>query len=573
MGRDWSSELVGCIKGADRVAANALLTDWAETRSYEEAVTELLTPALELFGGLWADQGGETSLAQGYVAAKIAEDLLGRILVVREAEGRSLEAKHGPVVIGNVEDDYHPLGRNMLVAFLRSAGWEVYDLGVDVPPEVFLDKVQEVGARVLGASAMMFSTARNVAGIRQEIDRRGLTGRVQLAVGGPCSSCGRSSSRPSGGMARRPRRSTPRRSSSSSGSAPWPCTRQPTRRPVMNSLERVFATVGGQPKDRPAFVLNLSLYGSKLAGHPLQTHYSTASAYAEGQMAVREVFGPDLLLSPFLVPALGEAFGSEVTAYRQQVPNIRRYAAASAAEALKLPLPDIDGQPRLVFLRETIRLLAARYQGEVPVVGVLVSPLDLPPLVIGVEAWLEALLSEPDTARALLERWTPFCVDLANAMLGDGATLVALTANFANPTLVPPRVVQGLARPVLEAALGAIQGPIILHHGGAVLAPHLAGYLGLPNVAAYFVDARDSLAQARQALGDAGVLIGNLHAPALEDETPESVRTQCEAILADRVGDPRFLFGSSGADIPLATPPEVIQAVVDTLCQAGAGAL
>lgn len=184
MGRDWSSELVGCIKGADRVAANALLTDWAETRSYEEAVTELLTPALELFGGLWADQGGETSLAQGYVAAKIAEDLLGRILVVREAEGRSLEAKHGSVVIGNVEDDYHPLGRNMLVAFLRSAGWEVYDLGVDVPPEVFLDKVQEVGARVLGASAMMFSTARNVAGIRQEIDRRGLTGRVQLAVGG-----------------------------------------------------------------------------------------------------------------------------------------------------------------------------------------------------------------------------------------------------------------------------------------------------------------------------------------------------------------------------------------------------
>ena len=184
MSRDWSGELVSCIRGADRVAANAILTDWAETRTYEEAVTHLLTPALEHFGKLWADKGGETSLAQGYVAAKVAEDLIGRVLAAREAEGRTVETKLGPVVVGNVEDDYHPLGRKMLVAFLRSAGWEVHDLGVDVPPEVFLDKVQEVDARVVGASAMMFSTAKNVVGIRQEIERRGLTGRVQLAVGG-----------------------------------------------------------------------------------------------------------------------------------------------------------------------------------------------------------------------------------------------------------------------------------------------------------------------------------------------------------------------------------------------------
>ena len=196
----------------------------------------------------------------------------------------------------------------------------------------------------------------------------------------------------------------------------------------MNSLERVLATVGGQPKDRPALVLNLSLYGSKLTGTPLQSHYTDAKAYAEGQMAVREVFGPDLLLSPFLVPALGEAFGSEANSPRDQAPNIRRFAAASAADALRIPLPDVDSHPRLVYLRDSVRILAARYRGEVPVVGVLASPIDIPPLVIGVEAWLEALLSEPDTARALLDRWTPLFLDLANAMLGDGATLIAATA-------------------------------------------------------------------------------------------------------------------------------------------------
>ncbi len=184
MARDWSGELVNCIRSADRVAANLLLNDWAETRTYEEAVAEVLTPALEHFGNLWASNVGETSLAQGYVAAKVAEDLLDRVLAAQAADGRTVEMEKGPVVVGNVEDDYHPLGRAMLVAFLRSAGWNVHDLGVDVPPAEFLDKVEEVGARVLGASAMMFSTARNVIHLREEIDRRGLRGRVQLAVGG-----------------------------------------------------------------------------------------------------------------------------------------------------------------------------------------------------------------------------------------------------------------------------------------------------------------------------------------------------------------------------------------------------
>ncbi len=337
----------------------------------------------------------------------------------------------------------------------------------------------------------------------------------------------------------------------------------------MKSLERVLATVGGQPKDRPAFVMNLSLYGSKLAGIPPEVLYADASAYAQGQIAVREVFGPDLLLSPFLVPALGEAFGSVSATGRSQVPNIRQFATRGAREALALPLPDVDSHPRIVYLRETIRTLSARYQGEVPVVGVLVSPVDLPPLVMGVEAWLEALLSEPDTARALMERWAPFCADLANAMLGDGATLIAATANFANPTLVPPRVTQGIGRPALEATFGAIRGPIILHHGGARLEPHLDAYLGLPNVAAYFVDARDSLPQARRRLGEGPILIGNVHGPTLENETPESARSLAEAILAERAGDPRFIFGTSAADIPLATPPEVITALVDAVCAAG----
>ena len=176
--------IIKAIRYADRAGANLIIDTWAAERSYERAVIDLLTPALESFGELWASSGGESSLAQGYVASKIAEDVLAKVLEERKRTNTEPPASKGPVVVGNVQDDFHPLGRKMISAFLRFSGWEVHDLGVDVSPEEFVDKAESLGAKVIGASAMMYSTAKNIRDLREEIDRRGLTGRVQLAVGG-----------------------------------------------------------------------------------------------------------------------------------------------------------------------------------------------------------------------------------------------------------------------------------------------------------------------------------------------------------------------------------------------------
>lgn len=187
MPRDWQEELTQTILDADRVLANELLEAWAATHGYESAVTDYLCPVLEAFGATWASQleGAQASLAQGYVAAKIAEDALARVLALREATpGGPQGVLKGPIVLGNIQDDYHPLGRKMVAAFLRLANWDVRDLGVDVEPTAFVAAAVAVQARVVGVSAMMLSTAKNVRGLRQEIERQGLSGRLQLAVGG-----------------------------------------------------------------------------------------------------------------------------------------------------------------------------------------------------------------------------------------------------------------------------------------------------------------------------------------------------------------------------------------------------
>lgn len=172
------SRLIEAIISGDQVGAMKLLDSLAEQFHYPKTITEVLEPALVEIGCRWVAE--QISLAAGYLAGKIAEDTLVKALACQEI----VPGDKGPVIIGNVEDDYHSLGRKMVGIFLQTAGWKVIDLGNDVMAEDFVDAAVKHGAPLIGASAMMFTTAVNIKKIRQEIDARHLTGRIRLAVGG-----------------------------------------------------------------------------------------------------------------------------------------------------------------------------------------------------------------------------------------------------------------------------------------------------------------------------------------------------------------------------------------------------
>lgn len=179
--REWTEKMMEAMTKADRAGANDLIgRALAEGIPPRHIVTDILDPALVRLGDLWEQESA--SLAQTFVAAKIAEDALKRCLSA--GSGLPPATPKGRVVIGNIEDDFHSLGRRIVASFLEAAGWEVHDLGNDVVPERFVDKALEVGASVVGASAMTHTTALNIRKLRALLDARGLTGRIRLAVGG-----------------------------------------------------------------------------------------------------------------------------------------------------------------------------------------------------------------------------------------------------------------------------------------------------------------------------------------------------------------------------------------------------
>jgi len=101
-------------------------------------------------------------------------------LIARQEQRQVL----GTVVIGTVEGDIHEIGKSLVATMLTAAGFQVHDLGVDVPASEFVERVQETGANVVGLSALLTTTMRNQGMVIQALEEAGLRERVLVIVGG-----------------------------------------------------------------------------------------------------------------------------------------------------------------------------------------------------------------------------------------------------------------------------------------------------------------------------------------------------------------------------------------------------
>lgn len=90
----------------------------------------------------------------------------------------------GKIVLGTVQGDIHDVGKNIVRTMLRCSGFEVHDLGVDVPPERFVEKIKEVDSPLVGLSALMTTSFNPMKETVQAIARAGLRERVKILVGG-----------------------------------------------------------------------------------------------------------------------------------------------------------------------------------------------------------------------------------------------------------------------------------------------------------------------------------------------------------------------------------------------------
>lgn len=106
-------------------------------------------------------------------------------LLEPELRARQQEVKvAGKVVIGTVHGDIHEIGKSLVGTMLSASGFQVYDLGVDVPAETFVAKVKETGANLVGLSALLTTTMVVQKEIIDALSAAGVREQVKVIVGG-----------------------------------------------------------------------------------------------------------------------------------------------------------------------------------------------------------------------------------------------------------------------------------------------------------------------------------------------------------------------------------------------------
>ena len=148
-----------------------------------EVIERYLSPAMKHVGEKF--EKGEyflTNLMLSAEAMKAATTVLTANLD-REARGK-LKGEKGVMVIGSVAGDIHDIGKNILSLLLQANGFEVHDLGRDVPSMNFVEKAQEVKAEVIALSALMSTTRAGQKDVIDVLKAMGLRDRFTVMVGG-----------------------------------------------------------------------------------------------------------------------------------------------------------------------------------------------------------------------------------------------------------------------------------------------------------------------------------------------------------------------------------------------------
>ncbi|WP_309493523.1 corrinoid protein [Candidatus Hecatella orcuttiae] len=146
-----------------------------------EAITQGLAKGMETISDRF--DKGELYLPQIVLAADAMSEAT-KILEEKMTTAQAEKAKLGKVVIGTPEGDIHEIGKNLVATMLRGAGFEVVDIGRDVPIAEFLKKVKEIDADIVAASTLMTTTRPAQKEIVDALKEAGLRDRVKTLHGG-----------------------------------------------------------------------------------------------------------------------------------------------------------------------------------------------------------------------------------------------------------------------------------------------------------------------------------------------------------------------------------------------------
>lgn len=171
----YDAILTGNAKVSKEVTQQAL----AAGADPQDLVQKYMIPAMDEVGRRYeANEYFVPELLISARAMKASLEFIRPLLAARGSEPA------GRVVIGTVKGDLHDIGKNLVAAMLEGAGFEVIDLGVDVPPEKFIAALNEKKANIVAMSALLTTTMNSMKTTIEAFKAAGIRGNIKVMIGG-----------------------------------------------------------------------------------------------------------------------------------------------------------------------------------------------------------------------------------------------------------------------------------------------------------------------------------------------------------------------------------------------------
>ena len=172
-------KIVEAIIELDEQVALELADEMIKSGTDPVEILERCREGMSLVGEKF--ESGDFFLSEMIMAAEIFNQIMS---IVRPHLKSALSEPRGKVVIGTVEGDVHDIGKNIAIALLKAEGFDIVDLGVDVPPATFVEAIREHEPDIVGMSSLLTVALETTKQTIDAITEAGLRDKVRIIVGG-----------------------------------------------------------------------------------------------------------------------------------------------------------------------------------------------------------------------------------------------------------------------------------------------------------------------------------------------------------------------------------------------------
>jgi len=176
---DFSKLTAAVVAGDSETAVKLTKEAMAEKVAAREILGTWLLPSMEIIGEQF--EKGDVYFPELLMAANTMKSA---VALLKPELAKTKGVTVGKYLIGTVPGDAHDIGKNIVIMMLEQNGWEVTDLGIDVPEEKFCTAIKEGDYDILGLSALLTFTMPMVTDVLNALKAEGLRDKVKIMVGG-----------------------------------------------------------------------------------------------------------------------------------------------------------------------------------------------------------------------------------------------------------------------------------------------------------------------------------------------------------------------------------------------------